>query len=155
MHHLLYSKHKLNCGILFINKNFITMKKANHILILIMLSSVMSSLSCKKSSDSPTTTAIEYRISPMNLYFIQIKYIDNTGNPVIINDPSQFSTGTKSISISTKPFNAILETKINNTTSSTINYTLSISVNGAIKKIVEATAPPIATSVISAEYNVQ
>jgi hypothetical protein len=129
--------------------------KKNHILLFLTIIIIVANYACKKDSNSSSTTTIEYQITPMNLYFTQIKYNDNTGNQITITDPSQFTNGTKSISISAKPFDAKLETTINNTTAATINYSLVILVNGVTNKIVSVSAPPNSITTNSAEYIVQ
>ena len=129
------------------------MKTTTYLLILIIVMVTISS--CKKNSDKSSSTSVEYKISPMNQYFTLIKYNDNTGSPVTISDPSQFNAGVKDISISTKPFDARLETQINNTTAQTINYTLVVLVNGQAAKAVQVSSPPGVISSSSVEYTVQ
>lgn len=128
--------------------------KANFYFLLLTILFISIS-SCKKNSDKSSSTSVEYKISPMNQYFTLIKYNDNTGSPVTISDPSQFNSGVKDISISTKPFDAKLETQINNTTAQTINYTLVILVNGQAAKSVQVSSPPGVVSSSSVEYTVQ
>jgi hypothetical protein len=127
------------------------MKKLFYLAIVFFL--ICNTFSCKKSSASATT--VEYQITPMNQYFTLIKYNDNSGNPVSITDPSQFTNGAKTISVTTKPFNAKLEAEINNTTAATITFTLVIIVNGQIKGTKQVSSPPMTTSSNSLEYSVQ
>lgn len=122
---------------------------------LLLTTLFISISSCKKNSDKSSSTSVEYKISPMNQYFTLIKYNDNTGSVVTISDPSQFNGGIKDISISTKPFDARLETQINNTTAQTINYTLVIMVNGQAAKSVQVSSPPGVISSSFVEYTVQ
>ena len=84
------------------------MKKNNHALTVLLFAMLSICFSCKKNSTSSSTTSVEYQIIPMNVYFTKTTYTDNTVNAVVITDPSQFANGIKSISVSTKPFNANL-----------------------------------------------
>ncbi len=129
------------------------LKRAFYFLMMTFLLLVISS--CKKNSDKSSSTTLEYKISPMNRYFTTIKYNDNTGNSVMITDPSQFSTGVKDISISVKPFDAKLETQINNTTAQAISYTLAILVDGQVVKLIQASGPAMQTSSGSVEYTIR
>ena len=131
------------------------MKPNNYFLKLLIFAILTACFSCKKSTSSPTTTIVEYEITPMNVYFIKIAYNDNAGNTVEITDPSQFIHGAKSISISTQHFNAKLETTINNTTNADIDYVLVIKVDGEIKKNTQVRALPMATFTSSVEYTIQ
>lgn len=131
------------------------MKKIKYFLIGTLFISVIN-FSCKKDSDSSSTTKVEYRITPMNVYFTKITYTDQSGSDITITDPSQFSSGSKSISITSKPFNASITTQVNNTTSGTITFNLAILVNEKVMANVEGSAPPFVTNyVASTEYRVQ
>jgi hypothetical protein len=129
------------------------LKRTGHFVIPMILFIGFSS--CKKSSDKSSPTTVEYKITPMNQYFTSIQYNDNTGSSITLSDPSQFINGVKDISISSKPFDAKLETQINNTTAQTINYTLAVLVNGQVAKITQASAAPMQTSSSSVEYTIQ
>lgn len=130
------------------------MKKLHYYLLIVTLAICSINFSCKKKSDSNPSTTVEYRITPMNNYFTQI-IVDSVGAKVIIYDPSQFINGSKSISISTKPFLASISAEINNSTVSSIKYTLTILVDGQVKQLVQVNAPPFATSTSEADYTVQ
>lgn len=118
-----------------------------------LLAILLTSGSCKKDDDTPLTT-VEYQITPMNVYFTQITYKDHTGNNVVITDPSDFVGGTKSISVSA-PFTARLETVATSTTTTTVNYSLSIKVNGEVKQVTPVVLAPMATVSSSVEYSIQ
>ena len=130
------------------------MKKANYTVLLVLLSFALLAASCKKNSDTPSTT-VEYQITPMNNYFTQITYTDKTGNDMIITDPTLFVNGSKTISITEKPFTARIEAKINNTSVTSINYTLVISVNGEVKKYQNVSAPAAGMNTSSIEYTME
>jgi hypothetical protein len=127
------------------------LKRSVHFVVMMML---IAFSSCKKNSDKPAIT-VEYKITPMNQYFTSIKYNDNTGSPVTTSDLSQFANGVKDISISVKPFDAKLETQINNTTAQTITYSLAIVVDGQVVKLTQASAAPMQTGSSSVEYIIQ
>ena len=129
------------------------MKNYNLILPLVFIVALFTH-SCKKDSDTNSTT-VEYRITPMNVYFTKIKYNDKSGNTVTITDPSGFANGSKSISITSKPFLAKIETELLNSTNATIQYNLVVVVNGEIKATKSVQANPTVTTVSSAEYSVQ
>lgn len=130
------------------------MKAMDYFLIAALATSTVL-FSCKKSSDSSSSvTSVEYQITPMNSYFTQIS-IDSIGTKVVITDPSKFVNGSKVISVTTKPFLASIETTINNTTNSSINYSLAILVDGQAKNIVSVSAPAGVTSTGSVNFTVQ
>jgi hypothetical protein len=137
------------------NKTTHKMKKPIKQLLVAIFIIFVGTAACKKDSYSSGSTTVEYKINPMNVYFTKISYTDNNGNSVEITDPSQFTGGVKSITLTKKPFLAKIETKINNTTSATIPYTLTISVDGQVKTIAQAGAPAMASSSDQASYNVQ
>jgi hypothetical protein len=125
--------------------------KINYPFSLFLFVVLMVFSNCKKESDE--TVTVEYQITPMNVYFTKITYKDQTGNDVVINDYSQFASGTKSISV-TAPFNARLETIATSTTSSTVYYSLSIKVNGEVKQVTSVSLPSMATTTSSVQYSV-
>jgi hypothetical protein len=110
--------------------------------------------SCKKDQASAATT-IEYLITPMNPYFTSIKYTNESGSTVTITDPSLFTNGSKTISVTNKPFTAKMETSVYNSGLATEAFSLVIKVNGEVKKITQAVAPVTVTVNNSAEYTVQ
>jgi len=130
------------------------MKKTPFLLTLLFVLAFIAP-SCSKSSGKPSTTTVEYQITPMNVYFTKITFNDQTGSSVVITDPSQFSGGAKSIVVTTKPFSAKLQTEINNTTSTPVTYNLVILVDGQMKKTQPCSAPPNATATNSVEFSVQ
>lgn len=127
--------------------------KNNTTLAVLLLFSVTIGLSCKKNSTASSTT-VEYQITPMNNAFTKITYTDANGSSVVISDPAQLATGKKTITV-TKPFAAKIETEINNVTTSTITYTLVISVDGQVKASQPASAPPSSITTASTQFNVQ
>jgi hypothetical protein len=129
------------------------MKRINLLIYSLLLLSVFSLLSCDKDDD-PTTVTVEYKITPMNPHFTNIEYTDANEKFVDITDWEQFVDGKKSVTVK-KPFPARIKTDIVNTTSETLYYDLVISVNGEIKEVVSATAPPQSNSMAVAEYSVK
>lgn len=114
--------------------------------------------SCSKKNDEsvkPQTTTVEYKITPMNQNFTKISYKDANGNTVDITDPSQIADGIRTISITNKPFTARLDVIMNNVTTSTVYYSLVISVDGTPVKLVNAGAPPNSVSSASADYVIE
>lgn len=129
------------------------MKKNAPVIILIALSISIIHFSCSKGS---TSTTVEYRIAPMNNSFIKITYNDATGASVMTTNLADFPNGSRSISISAKPFTAKITTEANNQTNTTINYNLVILVDGDAKILVPCSAPPMTASTISsAQFVVQ
>lgn len=114
----------------------------------ILLSIVIAALflSCKKESkDVPLTFTLGYKIEPLNSYITKIEYKDQTGTSVETTDISAFPGGLKTFTVS-KPFNAQLKIIVNNTTTSVLNYTLSITGEGVPQKTVTLSAPALTAS---------
>lgn len=128
------------------------MKKVKYFVVASLIMSVIN-FSCKKDSNSGTT--VEYTITPMSVYFTKITYADNSGNYVTITDPSKFSNGSASISISKKPFAAKLAIEFYNTTLQTMSFMLSILVNGQVMTTQNFQSPPGTGSLGSVQYTVQ
>jgi|GEM_PF-587215 len=125
------------------------MKKLKCPLIIVLLIATIN-FSCRKKDDTPSSSSVEYRISPFDSYIVLLKYNDNTGDLVSIQNPSAllsggdhppFVNGSQTMSVSTKPFLAKIEITVVNTTRATLNYTLDISINGEVKKTVTITVP--------------
>lgn len=101
-------------------------------------------ISCKKSSDSKTTTTVEYRVTPMNSGVGHLTYRDSSNNDITITLPSEdpsspFSTdGSKTIHILTKPFTAHLRIDF---LPSSYAYDLAILVDGQVKKDTTVSRP--------------
>ncbi len=120
--------------------------------------------SCKKDADKTssgsksTTTSykVDYTISPADVYITQVTYIDSIGATITANDLSAFTSGVKTIHILSKPFKAKLSIRVDNTTNTTHNYYLAITVDGTVQKYVPMSVPPHATSYDGeAEYELQ
>jgi hypothetical protein len=126
------------------------MKVVINVLLLTLL------FSCSKSENTyvnpPSSYEVEYQIDSPNIYITQVTYTNSNGSPLSVTDLSTFTNGKKKISVTNKPFTASIITAINNTSASAINYSLIISVDGVVKKFVNAQAPPMATSTATAEY---
>ena len=138
------------------------MKNNNYFLTFLTFAIFTVCFSCKKSSPEPlksdtppATTIVEYLITPMNLYFTEISYVDSSGKTITILDPSEFTNGTKSFSILTKPFNAKFSTVINNSSNTKIQCYLVIKVDGEIKKTSAVNAPAMSTTNNSLNYIVE
>jgi len=121
------------------------------ITLLLSLLSVILLSSCFHDSVS-NTIIVEYKITPMNVYFTKIAYNDFNGQMFTITNYEEFYEGLRTIPVEKKPFTAKMQTEINNTTSSDIYYDLVISINHEVKKIVSATAPANSIATASAEY---
>ena len=125
-------------------------------LFLVLLVAIMG-IACKKDSESmPTTsTTVEYRITPMNNSFTKISFTDANGSSVVITDPAQFAGGSKTVSVTSKPFRAKMETQVVNTAVTPVQFTLAILVSGEVKATQPASVPASSSSTNSAEYTVQ
>jgi hypothetical protein len=100
---------------------------------------------------------IEYRISPVPGYLAPIVYSDSTGNRVTIYNPAEFINGSKRITVR-KPFDAFFSTKIFNVSGITVNFNMTISVDGEIKENLNcsvASVWPNPGAVNTVEYLVQ
>ena len=125
------------------------MKKLKYHLIIVLLIATVN-FSCRKENDTPSSSSVEYRVSPFDSHIELLEYNDNTGNLVSIQDPSAllgggdhppFVNGSQTMSVSTKPFLAKIEITVLNTTSLPLTYTLEILENGEVKKTVTITVP--------------
>jgi len=121
------------------------------ITLLLSILSVILISSCSKDKKYDPII-VEYKITPMNVYFTKIAYNDFNGQMFTITNHEEFIDGATSIPIEKAPFTAKMQTEIVNTTSSDIYYDLVISVNHQVKKIVSASAPANSTATASAEY---
>jgi hypothetical protein len=131
------------------------MKKSNFPFLLIILVAATANFSCKKDSGTSAATTVEYQVTPIDFNFTKIMYTDHTGNTVTITDASQLAEGKKAISVTSKPFQAKIETEYYNTSTTTFNYNLVISVDGQSKKVVSVSVPPYATTTGTATFTVQ
>jgi len=111
--------------------------------------------SCKKEAEEIIFTEVEYGILDIDESIVSITYIDASGNPVVIDDLSQFVNGSKKISVSTKPFTARLELLINNTTNNEKSYTLGILVNGDVVAIKPVYCPSSGMALGEVEFTIQ
>jgi hypothetical protein len=111
-------------------------------IILLIIAAVTMAVtgSCKKSSSD---FVVEYKITPINSYVVQFSYNDASGGLATVDNMSQLSDGIKDVSVSKKPFDALLKIETYNTTAATIYYTLTISVNGVVKSFNQIAAPPM------------
>ena len=114
--------------------------------ILLLCVIVCQFLSCKKEEKTDPSFPLEYKISPLDSYITKIEYKDQTGTSVETTNLSTFPGGIKTITVPSKPFSAQLTIEVNNTTTSTLNYTLTISVYGVPQKTVSLPAPAMTAS---------
>ncbi len=98
---------------------------------------------------------IEYRIYPISNNIVKITYTDNLGNPIEITDWTLFVNGARSINITSTPFTANMEVVTNNSTFSSISYTLFISVNGVIAASVPVNVAAVSNNTSSINFVVQ
>ncbi|MCO6497673.1 MAG: hypothetical protein J5I50_08430 [Chitinophagaceae bacterium] len=109
--------------------------------------------SCKKDSpDNPESSEVKYEIVVTDEFVLSIVYNDDTQKEISTDDISQFPNGIKKITVNKKPFTAKLGIKVLNTTNQTKTYSLTISVNGVIKKQGTLTAPAQVESQTSITY---
>ena len=144
------------------------MKTTTFLRTAIALSTVLILNSCNKSITSPPAANIpltkqhdafevEYRISPVPGYLASIIYADSTGNQVTIYNPAEFVNGSKKITVSGH-FNAFLSTKIFNVSGTTVNFSMTIYVDGEIKENTNCSVKsgwPNPGSINTLEYEVQ
>ena len=120
---------------------------------LFISSALILSLSCKKESN--IVNVIEYKIDDFDNYFSIIKFQDADGKTVILDDPADFPGGSEIISVNTRPFTAVLEAKVDNTTNATRNYMLSIIVDGKTMVFENLQVMPFSTATADVRYIVQ
>ncbi len=104
------------------------------------------------------TNVIEYHISSVSEYLASITYADSTGNKITIYNPKEFTDGSKTITVTGRPFDAFFSTKIFNVSGISVNFKMTISVNGEIKENLNcsvASGWPNPGAVNSLEYQVQ
>ena len=121
------------------------------ITLLLSILSVILITSCSKDKKYDPII-VEYKITPMNVYFTKVAYNDFNGQMFTITNHEEFVDGARAIPVEKAPFTAKMQTEINNTTASAIYYDLVISVNHEVKKVVSAEAAPNSISTASAEY---
>jgi len=111
--------------------------------------------SCEKKSEELIFTEVEYGILGLDEQIVSITYNDASGNPVVVDDPSQFVNGSKKLSVSTKPFTAKMALLINNTTNDEKSYTIGILVNGDVMAIKNVYCSPSGMALGEVEFTVQ
>lgn len=117
--------------------------------MLVMASTVIS---CSGSSDT-NTTKVKYQIGGIDNFITQIKYTNGNVSTVTVTNINNFGGGTDTkITSVNRPFIANLEVTVNNTSSSSKYYTLSIYVDDILYKAVGLTVPPNAISTGVANY---
>ncbi len=121
---------------------------------LIALVSIIG-FSCEKNSEEVKFIEVEYGILAIDEHIISITYNDASGNPVVVDDPSQFVNGSKKLSVSARPFTARMELLINNTTSASKSYTIGILVNGEPKAINAVHCSASGMAVGEVEFTIQ
>ena len=119
------------------------MKKNKYFLMSSLLISIIG-FSCKKNSDSKTTTVVEYQVTPMNNGVFNLWYWDASNTDIMVREPSEDSlspfaaNGSKTIRILTRPFSAQLKIEF---LSSSYVYDLAILVDGQVKKDTTVSRP--------------
>ena len=133
------------------------MGRANLARVAVAAALSLAFLGCSKSATGTSNPyTVEYLITPASMYFTLITYTDQNGQSVSVGDLSTFSSGAKSLSVSTKPFDAKISTVMNNTSVNAVAYTLTILVDGQVKTVTNGSAPPgDASYTTSAEFVVQ
>ena len=128
------------------------MRTIRLLLMLVIAIAVLPIISCSKK-EGPTSV-IQYEIEDFDNYFTLVKYSDEAGNMVTIDNPANFPGGTKTISVNAKPFTAVLEAKVNNTTNATRNYVLRIIVDGKIMTFENLQVMPFTIGSATAQFTV-
>lgn len=109
-------------------------------------------ISCSSSGDG-NTTKVKYQISGIDNLITQIKYTKGNVTTVIVTNYNNFGGGTDSKTTSVnRPFIANLEVTVNNTSSSSRYYTLSIYVDDMLYHATGLTVPPGTISTGVANY---
>ncbi len=125
-------------------------------MLLISFSTFMGGCGKKGGGTTPKAVSVEYRISaPAGLaQFTSIKYNSASGTTTDATIPSG-SSFSQIISVTNKPFNAKLNTAVNNTTKVAITYELAIYVDGVSKNTISVTAPAQLQSTGEVSFTVQ
>ena len=122
--------------------------KAIKFLLILSLVIILQSCSQDKSETSQSATEIKYQILGLDNAISNIKYKDANSNLIEVTDYNQFNNGldNKTISITTKPFNATMEVNVDNITTSTKVYNLFIYENNVVKAQSTFNIQPMSTS---------
>ena len=117
-------------------------------LLILSLVIIFQSCSQDKSETSQSATEIKYQILGLDNAISIIKYKDANSNLIEVTDYNQFNNGldNKTISITTKPFNATMEVNVDNITTSTKVYNLFIYENNVVKAQSTFNIQPMSTS---------
>jgi hypothetical protein len=136
------------------------MKKTSYILSLAVTTIFLFVNACSKSNDSanapnisannnmalPVDTAkvydVVYAIKPYNHIYQSILYIDSSGKIASADKPGDFANGIKKVTVKGQAFNIWVFTLAGNSTPYELDYTLSITVNGALKISKDCAVPP-------------
>jgi len=129
------------------------MRSTRKLLSLILVIVLLGSIACKK--ESSIVNVVEYKIEDIDNYFTVIKYQNEEGKTVLLTDPADFPGGSQIISVNTRPFTAVLEAKVDNTTNATRNYMLSIIVDGKTMVFENLQVLPFASASADVRYVVQ
>ena len=117
-------------------------------LIVVFCVMIIATISCAKQINDPasSTRLVSYSLSASNLRpFSNITYTSGDGTDSSASAVDSTSYWTKTVVTSANPFNAHMEVQGVNNTSATINYTISIYVEGVLKETEQDSVSPFAS----------
>ncbi len=116
------------------------MKSVKFLFPILLLALVISSCSSSSSSNS---TKVKYQISGLDNSVVNIRFYDAAGSLNELTDYTQFGGGgdSKTISLTSKPFDALLQVGVNNTGATVKTYVLVIYVDNVVKSSYNLSVP--------------
>lgn len=130
------------------------MKAWRFIIAIGIVSQIGFAISCKKKegqnngqNQTPQGTKLTYAMDTVLNTFVLISYNDETGKKVDITDWEKFS-GSKTIYINKKPFNALFRTESNNPNNVPVHHLMYIMVNDSIKTYKSCATPANSTGTV-------
>ena len=115
----------------------------------------ISLFSCKKEA-TVESYQLEYKLVTDGAYTTHLQYVNEQGSMVSapVAEINQ-DVWIKTLTLTTKPFASHLMIGIDNVSASTFTYTLTISVNGTLKKSQSFSAPPSAIQMGMIDFTVE
>ena len=109
------------------------------------------------SSDDDNSTKVKYEIVGLDNTVTEIKYKKGNGSIETVTDFEAFAGGgdSKTVSVSTFPFDADLEVTVNNVTSASKTYTLVIYVDGEAMDFTPFVVPANATVTSTVDFLIE
>lgn len=118
--------------------------------LLFILSLAIFFFSCKKDSENKRTVELEYRVGPSLGMVSRITYTDASGAEAVKDLP----TGQTTLTVS-PPFTSKMTANVDNYTPTTMNFTLTILVDGESKAVKEFAVGANSEDVETVQYEIE